>query len=564
MDENPPSNALQNQTVPTVITPPQPPSFWIKKFLACNPFYLISAALLLYGFYLVSSDANFPGREVYQLGFNFGSLQFYEFLLVTTAIFLARRRIWYDSVLLTSLENLLVLVPFILISQAALINQRIVWVICLAGGIAALFRFWGLKHFFTALNLPRRMLGCGLVLLLVNVALPLIYRHLHESKFGTKPTEGAAFEMDRYSWLVLLPAMFALINLLPRPTQSKQSESLLPQHPWLPMGWFALWLGGSAVHLFCLSYVYNFDWQFLFAVPLLWVVMWAVHQRHSDFLSRPIPVLSKILLVPPVVVAFFAMTQAGNPVFLVLITLNIASYGFLFFKERGNRTAFHLLLVSFAALLTGLSRTFEPRLPAEFNADKWVVLIAAGYLMFWVIRSRSATFGLLGSWITAIAVLLFVKNMEIAAPLAAQLALVFLLLHSLRWEERGNQGYGALRLVASAVWVLHALFLVHAGWACAMPVACGTGGLLLAVSIFMKLYTGSWRPIVVPIAAALVLLAQPGDFLAGKLQSAPNGLLALMGSFFLFGMGTLAALTKSKWNAPTAAAIATTKTDQTH
>ncbi len=556
MDETSPSNSRQNQAAPT-----QPASYWLKKFLACNPFYLVSAALLLYGFYLVSSDANFPGREVYQLGFNFGSLQFYELLLVATAIFLARRRIWYDSVLLTSLENLLVLVPFILISQAALINQRIVWVICLAGGIAALFRFWGLKHFFTELNLSRRMLGCGVLLLLVNVALPLIYRHLHESKFGTKPTEGAAFQMDRYSWLVLLPALFALINVLPRP---RQSGELLPQHPLLPMGWFALWLGGSAVHLFCLSYVYNFDWQFLFAVPLLWVVMWAVHQRHSDFLSRPIPLLSKILLLPPVVVTFLAMTRAGNSVFIALTMLNMALYTLLMVKERGNRTAFHLLLISFAALLAGLSRTFEPSLPPEFNANKWIALIATGYLMFWVIRSRNARLGLLGSWIVATAILLLVKNMDIAAPLAAQLALVFLLLHSLRWEERGNQGYGALRLVASGVWVLHALFLVHSGWAYALPVAYGTGGLLLAVSIFMKLYAGGWKPIVVPIAASLVLLAQPGDFLAGKLHSTPDGLLALMGSFFLFGLGTLAALTKSKWNPPTAAAIVTTKTEPTH
>lgn len=554
MDENSPSNALQNQPVPI-----QPLSYWLKKFLACNPFYLVSAAMLLYGFYLVSSDANFPGREVYQLGFNFGSLQFYELLLVTTAIFLARRRIWYDSVLLTSLENLLVLVPFILISQAALINQRNVWVICLAGGIAALFRFWGLKHFFTELNLPRRMLGCGLLLLLINVALPLVYRHLHESKFGTKPTEGAAFLMDRYSWLVLLPAMFALINFLPRP---RKSGELLPQHPWLPMGWFGLWLGGSAVHLYCLSYVYNFDWQFLFAVPLLWVVMWAVHRRHSDFLSRPIPLLSKILLVPPVVVTFLATTS--NPVFLVLTTLNIALYTFLIVRERGNRTAFHLLLVSLAALLAGLSKTFEPSLPAGFNAGKWIILIAAGYLMFWVIRSKDAKLGLLGSWIVGIATLLLVKNMEIAAPLAAQLALVFLLLHSLRWEERGNQGYGTLRLVVSAVWVLHALFLVRSGWAYVIPVVYGTGGLLLAVSVCVKLYSGSWKPIAAPIAASLVLLVQPGNFLAGKLQTTPEGLLAFMGSIFLFGLGTLVALTKSKWDAPTAAAIVTTKTEQNH
>ncbi len=557
MDENPPSNALQNPTVPT-----RPVSYWVKKFLACNPFYLVSAALLLYGFYLVSSDANFPGREVSQLGFNFGSLQFYEILLVVTAIFLARRRIWYDSVLLTSLENLLVLVPFILISQAALLNQRIVWIICLAGGVAALLRFWGLKHFFKELNLSRRMLGCGLVLLLVNVALPLIYRHLHETKFGTKPTEGAAFEMDRYSWLVLLPALFALFNLLPRPRQTETGD-LPPQHPWLPLGWFALWLGGSAVHLFCLGYVYNFDWEFLFAVPLLWVVLWSIHWRHSDFLSRPMPLLSRILLMPPVMITFLAMTRAGNPVFLVLTALNIALFICILAKERGNRTAFHLLLVSFATLLAGLSRTVEPRLPTEFNADKWIVLIALGYLMYWVLRSRNVKLGLAGSWVVAIATLLSSKNMEIGAPLAIQLGLAFLLLHSLFWKEQGSQAAGVLRLVAGVVWVLHALFLVHSGWAYAMPLAYGTGGLLLAVSAIVRFCSGGWKPIAVPIAASLVLLAQPGDFLAGKLQSTPDGLLALLGSFLLFGLGTLAALTKSKWNAPTTA-TASTETDQTH
>ncbi len=76
-------------------------------------------------------------------------------------------------------------------------------------------RFWSLKHFLIELNLPQRSVWvCGVVLLLINVALPLIFRHLHESKVGSKPTDGAAYEMNRYSWLLLLPAMLALINLL--------------------------------------------------------------------------------------------------------------------------------------------------------------------------------------------------------------------------------------------------------------------------------------------------------------------------------------------------------------
>src|SRR6266853_1775679 len=126
--------------------PPRPLSYWLKLLLACNPFYLVSAALLLYGFYRVSIDPTFLKAEISQLVFNFTSLQFYETLLVITAIFLARRRIWYDSTLLVGLENMLVLVAFILVSQAALIDSRIIWVMCLVGGILALLRFSALKR----------------------------------------------------------------------------------------------------------------------------------------------------------------------------------------------------------------------------------------------------------------------------------------------------------------------------------------------------------------------------------------------------------------------------------
>jgi hypothetical protein len=125
--------------------------------LGFNPFYLVSAALLLYGFYLISVDPKFLQGEISQLGFNFTALQFYQVLLVITALFLVRRNIWYDSTLLVGLENLLVLVPFILISQAALIEIHWVWGMCLLAGLAALARCGALKRFFAELNFPTRL-----------------------------------------------------------------------------------------------------------------------------------------------------------------------------------------------------------------------------------------------------------------------------------------------------------------------------------------------------------------------------------------------------------------------
>jgi len=85
----------------------KPVSYWLVRFLACNPFYILSAALLLYGLYRISIDPHFLRKEILHLIFNFSSLQFYELLLVSTAVFLASRRLWYDSMLLVGLENML-------------------------------------------------------------------------------------------------------------------------------------------------------------------------------------------------------------------------------------------------------------------------------------------------------------------------------------------------------------------------------------------------------------------------------------------------------------------------
>jgi hypothetical protein len=101
---------------PTVALPENPArtnpiAQWLRTFLVCNPFYLASAALLLYGMYRISMDAVFLPTETGQLNFNFVSLQTYELALVITAVLLAHRRIWYDATLLVALENLFILVP---------------------------------------------------------------------------------------------------------------------------------------------------------------------------------------------------------------------------------------------------------------------------------------------------------------------------------------------------------------------------------------------------------------------------------------------------------------------
>ena len=47
----------------TIQTPAQPIpwSRWVKRFLVCNPFYLCSAAVFLFGINRLSIDPNFLG-----------------------------------------------------------------------------------------------------------------------------------------------------------------------------------------------------------------------------------------------------------------------------------------------------------------------------------------------------------------------------------------------------------------------------------------------------------------------------------------------------------------------
>src|SRR5580704_16173796 len=89
--------------IPPLLQEPRqecPPLDWLRRLLECNPFYLVSAACLLYGIYRFTIDPTFRGAELGPISTIFGSLQLYEILLVVTAIFLAWRRIWYDSTLL--------------------------------------------------------------------------------------------------------------------------------------------------------------------------------------------------------------------------------------------------------------------------------------------------------------------------------------------------------------------------------------------------------------------------------------------------------------------------------
>jgi len=107
-----------------------------------------------------------------------------------------------------------------------------------------------------------------------------------------------------------------------------------------------------------------------------------------------------------------------------------------------------------------------------------------------------------------------------------------------------------VRAITAAAWVIHAFAWQRAGGDQWMTMILG--GVVLNVYLAVQLFRDRWDQFLLPAATILVILAGPGDVLIGAMRSAPVGLLAVIGSFLLFALGTAAALTKHRWHGPVA------------
>jgi hypothetical protein len=516
---------------------------WARRFLACNPFYLVSAALLLYGFHRVSSDSNFLWKELWQLLFNFTSLQVYEALLVATAIMLARRALWYDATLLAGLENLFVFVPFILITQGALIEAHYVWTMC---GIAALMvaaRWSALRSGIRELNFPVRLLGPGVLLLALNVGLPVLYRSLHESnQAGWNPEFGPEYQWSKFTWLLILPAAFALGNFLP---DAKEVGALLPpRRRWLPDLFMALWLTATAVHVYCIDYVYTLHVPRSWFAPGLWVLAWTACRRFSILFPLRERLVKIALTAAAVLVPLLALSADGNGIYLALTALNAVIFGRLCFTPQDRRLGRHLLFVSIFLLIAGLPNEWSRPFLPDSGRGYFFGLGVLGYFLLWTVLLRHPGLAMIGAGSLFAATLALWQRNPVALHWAAQVALVFFLLHSLLWVE--TKETRAARIFAAIAWIIHSFVWVHTRdgvWATCIP-----GGIVLGVCAITRLWRGRWISRLVPSAATLVLFAGPATAFVERVLRLPAPPLIVFGSFLCFGFGTIAALTRHRWH----------------
>jgi len=514
-----------------------------KRILAGNPFYLASAGFLLLGINQLTTDSKLVGAELPMLRFNFCALLLYEIMLVGTAILLIRRKIWYDAMLLFGLTNLFVIVPFSLISRAVFLSSHLALAMSICGALLAAAKFWAFKRYAPELNLPGRLLVFGALLLLVNASAPLLFKNI-------------AFDQDRinqwlnFIWQFLLPALAGLGIFLPRPVERGDAPG---EKKWLPVAVFLGWVVVTACHIGGIGYSNSYVWNYALLMPTLWVMAWTAYVRIADF-SRANRLIEEILLSVPLLLPLLAI-ESGR-MLLLFALFNLIIYGWFFIRKDRNFPALARLLGAVTILCGSLPMGWVGHIVPGMERSEWV-LFSIFVCFFWLIfRSRNPRVAIFAALALAGFSSCFASSFF---HYAVQVAFVSLMLHSLRWDDLSHKGAATLRFLAVVVWSsTSCAWLFDAVHPQLLLVGC-TAGVFLAVYLLQAMISRRWQHRILPAGALFVLLSKPGVILGNWLNRETPGMLAVVGSFLLFALGSIAAFSKPKWWRPASKEVACDK-----
>lgn len=508
-------------------------STWARRLLVCNPFYLCSAALFLFGINRLPIDPGFLSDETANLIFNFSALEIYELIVIATALLLARRRIWYDSALLVVIDAGLVLVPFFLISHAVVTGRGLGLAFAAIAVVLAVVRYTGIRQFYPTFNLPGRALVLGLVILLFNAALPFAFWP------WVKPDMDRWFIPNNALWYVVLPLFVAGTNLLAVPARYGGSNQ---ERQWLPLFVCALWIAGTAVHVWCVGYLCSMKFRLDLIAPLTLAAAWTARHRARDFVQHPTSNHKLGLLLVTFLPPLFAATKPL--LFELLLTLNLIAYSTLWARSDGKerRIALELIVATSLLMLAGAAVWLLPGWQPGFSHRQVLAIVVVGAVCAYAIRSRLPALGVLAAALIYLVATLGARDLPKFVPFHA--ASIFLLLQSLTWRV-SNPGHVALRIIASAIWILNALSWFAGDVLTAKIAIVGEGMFVLGVAITVRLVYGSWRSTVVPVCAGIILLLYP---MIALVHHGSPGLIAIATSTLLFALGTLLAWTRHRWH----------------
>lgn len=562
--ENSPSDSSQKEVKETVMmgtAPQEPPPIptkpiglnhniedvvraipW-KKILgwviASNPLFLLSALFMLQGIYMVSVDPQMFGEENSQLAFNFSSLQVYELMLVLTALFLARRNLWHDTALLFWLENLFVFVPFILISQASMMENRTLWStsLCVAATIFTALRFTSWKLYLHPLNLPKSALALGGVLLLANLIFPLHYRNViaNDSLAWAK--------LSPVLWIYVLPLLAGFTVAV---STSKHITERSLNRKWTPLAAIAIWLTATAVHLRSLDYLDGIRFQYWMIAPLLWSAAWVSQFRLTD-ITTSAQTYRHASLALPMITTLLAINYAHPQLFLGLTLLNCVLYAGLLWRNPADHGAKEFLLASLTASIAALPIRWGHMMIPDFSREKIIILAIGAYLFLCACRSKGPKGAIIGAILCGLGSEYLLSHFDYAEQLALQNALLFGLGHSFFWPEERSTFANALWKALALALPLHSLrWGSIAGLDAALMIALASL-FIVAIFILAKQLQGHWANKALLISAAANGITIGINYSIEVLRITPTGYLVVLGAFLFFVGGIAYALMRERW-----------------
>lgn len=308
----------------------------------------------------------------------------------------------------------------------------------------------------------------------------------------------------------------------------------------------ALWILVTGFHLGGVGYVYGFDWRLAVLAPAIWVLAWTLRHRVTDFIEAPSPELRRALLFGPFVATLFAL--GDDRLFPALSFLSAIAYGRIYLRNRAERWTICLSVASLAAAFAGLPEGWASLLVPEFSRGVWVLYCLGLILFCLAAASRDPRAAFPGGILALAATRLVSNRWEGSWDLATEVALVFVLSHSMRWPDERHPGARLARMAFAAAWLAHAAYWMGTDQRSTGFVIYSLATLLVVAYAVHRFLAGFWASRVLPGAALLVSLACPARQVVEILQSTSPGFLAVAIGFLLFALGTLAALTKHRWN----------------
>jgi hypothetical protein len=358
---------------------------WLRFIYNHNPFYVVSAALVLYGLHVSFRDNLNPtdGWRFTQL------LMGYILLLAATGVLVVRLgQVWEDA------RTLILLVALLMVALASSFDR-----VCLDN------EYQGAR--FLACGLAFSLVLSELLLRVLRLRFPLPYRMAFYSLLALLFAYPAWLghlsledRVDAMAWYVMgFPTFAGLMFAMLAPAARRRGRDVLnngtpwgwPLYPW---SLFVLLGVGVVLRAYAMSMAFDptkgdasgFQLYFLVPFVLSWILLWFEgsdqSKSESRFLAAILPLMLLVMALPGASASasqarYLELLQAaiGSPI-QITAALLIAYYTYLWL--RGNRSAELGLLAALGVLAMVDERTVNIDTLAPFNI---VPIVAAAALL---------------------------------------------------------------------------------------------------------------------------------------------------------------------------------------